>query len=153
MNALTPETCVVRNTASRKGRSLAVAPGTTAARHLHYRRIILAAVDAPIRFPTGEQETGLIALKGRATVVAQGRTFNLGRYDALYVPRDAEVEVRPGDEGCDLAEVAAPVTGHYPLQFVAFAQVQKDPSLHFKARAPPTQPMLNILLGRNVEAG
>ncbi|HLA78925.1 MAG TPA: 5-deoxy-glucuronate isomerase [Vicinamibacteria bacterium] len=153
MNALTPETCIVRNTASRKGRSLAVAPGTTAARHLHYGRIILAALDTPIRFPTGERETGLIALKGRATVVAQGRSFTLGRYDALYVPREAEVEVSPSPQGCDLAEVAAPVTGHYPLQFVAFSQVQKDSSLHFKAGTPPTERMLNILLGRNVEAG
>ncbi len=153
MNALTSDTCVVRNTAARKGRSLAVAPGTTAARHLHYGRIILAGVDAPLRFATGERETGLIALKGRATVVAEGRTFHLGRYDALYLPRDAEVEVRPGGEGCDLAEVAAPVSGHYPVQFVAYSQVQKDPSLHFKAGAPPTERMLNVLLGKNVEAG
>jgi len=61
--------------------------------------------------------------------------------------------VSPSPQGCDLAEVAAPVTGHYPLQFVAFSQVQKDSSLHFKAGTPPTERMLNILLGRNVEAG
>jgi 5-deoxy-glucuronate isomerase len=31
--------------------------------------------------------------------------------------------------------------------------VQKDPSLHFKAGAPPTERMLNVLIGKNVEAG
>ena len=77
----------------------------------------------------------------------------MGPYDALYVPRDSEVEVRPGPEGCDLAEVAAPVEKSYPLQFVAWKDVQKDPGLHFKAGAPPTERTLNILLGKNVEAG
>jgi len=74
-------------------------------------------------------------------------------YDALYVPRDSEVEVRPSDRGCDLAEVAAPVERSYPLQFVAWSDVQRDPGLHFTAGAPPTERKLNILLGKNVEAG
>jgi 5-deoxy-glucuronate isomerase len=69
------------------------------------------------------------------------------------VPRDSEVEVRPGPEGCDLAEVAAPVDNAYPLQFVAWSDVQADPGLHFTAGAPPTQRTLNILLGKNVQAG
>ena len=50
-----------------------------------------------------------------------GQPFTLGRYDALYVPRDATVEVAPSPEGCDLAEIAAPVTEQHPVQFVPFA--------------------------------
>ena len=69
------------------------------------------------------------------------------------MPRDSEVEVRPGREGCDLAEVAAPSRRRYPLQFVSWPDVQKNPGLHFKAGAPPTERTLNILLGKNVEAG
>ena len=34
--------------------------------------------------------------------IAAGRAFALAPYDALYVPRDSEVEVRPAGEGCDL---------------------------------------------------
>ena len=33
----------------------------------------------------------------------------LDRYDALYAPRDSSIEVAAGPDGCDLAEVAAPV--------------------------------------------
>src|SRR5262249_5622759 len=125
-NALTLERCVVRDTASRRGRTRAVAPGATSAVHLHYGRIILDPSDAPVSFSTGTHETGFIAPAGSATIVADGRTFTLTQYDALYTPRDCHVEVRPGTAGCDLAEVSAPVEGRYPIQFVAFADVQKD---------------------------
>lgn len=56
MSTLNPDRCVVRNTAARKGRSQAVTPGTTAARHLHYGRIILDPSDR-LSFDTGERET------------------------------------------------------------------------------------------------
>jgi 5-deoxy-glucuronate isomerase len=154
MNAesITAERCVVRNTAARKGRTRSVAPGTTASRHLYYGRIILDAGDPPVRFDTKDLETGLICLKGSAVVsVASG--FTLTKYDALYVPRDSSIEVMPGDAGCDLAELAAPVTAHHPVQFVAFRDVRKDPGLHFTPGGPANQRELNILLGKNIQAG
>ena len=150
---LTLERCVVRGTHLRPGRSRSVDPQTTAARHLHYGRIVLAADDAPVRFATGPLETGLVALRGGALVQAAGRPFTMAPYDSLYVPRDSAVEVRPSDGGCDLAEIAAPVEKVYPLQFVAWSDVQRDPGLHFKAGTPPTERTINILLGKNVEAG
>jgi 5-deoxy-glucuronate isomerase len=150
---LAPETCVVRDTAARKGRTRAVAPGTTPTRHLHYGRIILDASDAPLGFATNQMETGLVCLRGSANVTADGTTYTLQRYDALYVPRDASIEVSPGPEGCDLAEVAAPVTRRHGVQFVAFADVRKDPGLHIDAGGPTAKRDLNILLGKNVQAG
>ena len=152
-SVLTVDRCVVRATHARKGRTRSLDPATTAARHLHYGRIVLDSQDAPLRFDTAGLETGLVALRGRAEVRVAGRTFGMAPYDSLYVPRDSGVEVRPCAEGCDLAEIAAPVEQAYPLQYVAWADVQKDPGLHFKAGAPPTERTLNILLGKNVEAG
>jgi 5-deoxy-glucuronate isomerase len=156
--SIATNTCIVRNTAAKKGRSTAVAPGTTAARHLHYGRIILDAGDAPVRFDTGRMETGLVCLRGGAGikvggVKTDGQEHRMGKYDALYIPRDAAVEVSPGPEGCDFAEIAAPVEKRYPLQFVAFSDVQKDPGLHFAAGGPGSQRELNILIGKNVNAG
>jgi 5-deoxy-glucuronate isomerase len=150
---LTLDRCVVRDTAAHAGRTQAVAPGRTSARHLHYGRIILGGGDAALSFPTGDHETGFIALKGSATVMVEGETFELGLYDALYVPRDVQVEVRPGAGGCDLAELSAPVTRRHPVQFVSFAGVQRDPGLHFKAGGPSAERTLNVLFGKNVEAG
>jgi 5-deoxy-glucuronate isomerase len=145
--------CIVRNTGARKGRTQAVAPGLVASRHLHYGRIVLDAGDAPLRFNTAGLETGFIALRGSASIQADGRAFTLDRYDALYVPRATQVEIGAGSDGCDLAEIAAPVEGRYPLQFVDFDDVQKNPGLHFAAGGPANQRDLNILIGKNVEAG
>jgi hypothetical protein len=60
-----PERCIVRNTAS-SGRTQAVEPGRTAARYLHYGRMILSEDDAPVKVDTKNRETGLICLKGSA---------------------------------------------------------------------------------------
>src|SRR5215510_12413075 len=108
-NPITPETCFVPKTHEGKGRRTAVAPGSTAARYLHYGRITLAAGDAPVKFNSKDHEVGLICLKGSATVSAGGETFSLDQYDAVYVSRDSEIEVAANGSGCDLAEVSAPV--------------------------------------------
>ena len=142
-------TCVVRNTGRIPGRTRSVVPGETAARHLNYGRIILAAGAAPLRFTTNSLETGLIVLKGAATVSVDGAAYALGRYDGLYAPRDASIEVNPGADGCDLAEVAAPVTRRHPVQHVPYADVQKDPGLHFEAGGPAAKRELNVVFGKN----
>ena len=148
------ETCFVPATHEGKGRRTAVAPGSSAARYLHYGRITLDAVDGPITFENDDHETGLVCLRGAAQVTTGGQSFQLTRYDALYIPRDSEIKVRAiDDNGCDLAEISAPVANHYPLKFVAFAEVRKDPKLHVAAGKPPAERDLNVLIGANVEAG
>src|SRR4051812_28968383 len=139
---LAKDTCIVRNTAAHKGRTLAVEPGA-ASRYLHYGRIVVDAGDAPVRFDTKQLETGLVCLKGSATVRANNETFTLGRLDSLYVPRDGSIEVTPGPQGCDLAEIAAPVDRQYPLQLVRFADVQKNSELRFNAGKDTNQREVN----------
>lgn len=151
--AIEPRTCIVRNTAARKGRTLSVVPGKTAAQHLWYGRIILDAAAAPLAVDTDDRETGLVSLKGEARVAVDGKAFTLKPYDTLYVPRDSRFTVAAGADGCDLAEISAPVTGRYPLQFVAYADVQRDSGLHFSAGGEASRRELNILIGKNVDAG
>ncbi len=152
LETLAPGTCIVRNTAARKGRTPAVVPGSSASRYLHYGRIILDGGDAPANFATGERETGLICLRGSAAITVEGADHSVRPYDALYVPRDTDVRVTPGDGGCDLAEVAAPVSARHPVQAVRFDDVQKDPGLHFEAGGPAAKRQLNVLIGKNVRA-
>lgn len=142
------KTCVVRNTAGRHGRHISVSPGATAARHLHYGRVVLSAGET-LTFSTDNREAAFICLKGSANV----NGYDLSLYDALYLPRESDVTVTGGPSGCDLAEVAAPVDNAYPVQFVKFADVQNDPALHFEAGGPSAQRNLNILIGKNIQAG
>ena len=153
-NNITPETCFVPATHKGKGRRTSVAPGATASRYLHYGRITLGADDAPISFENGEHETGLICLNGAARVASGGESFDLSRYDAVYIPRDSKIEVQAGGaEGCDLAEVSAPVSQRYPVKFVSYAEVRQNPKLHLIAGKPPAERDLNVLIGANVDAG
>src|SRR5688572_11804465 len=116
---ITNPTCIVRNTGAVRGRTLAIEPGRTAVKHLRYGRIVLAA-DEPLDVDTGALETGLVALSGAATIQLAGIEYQMRPYDALYMPRDTAFGVRPGPDGCDLAEIAAPVERRYPIQFVSF---------------------------------
>lgn len=153
IQAIENTTCIVRNTAGARGRTRTVEPGKTAARHLNYGRIILAGGDAPVRVNPGGMETALICLKGEATVAADGSEYLMVPYDALYIPRDAPFEVRPSPVGCDFAEIAAAVEQKYPVQFVSFSDVQQNPGLHFAAGSEASRRELNILIGKNVQAG
>ena len=151
--AIAPESCIIRDTAATKGRTRSIAPGTSAARYLHYGRIILDAGEAPLAFDTGGMETGFICLNGTATIRVDGAAHALAKYDALYAPREAAIEVAPGDGGCDVAEIAAPVARRHPVQFVSFAAVRENPGLHFETGGPGAKRDLNVLIGKNVEAG
>jgi 5-deoxy-glucuronate isomerase len=145
--------CVIRGTDSKKGRTCWLAPGDRAVRHLHYGRIILEAGDAPVRFGNQNQETGLICLEGAGEVTAGGSTFKMAPYDSVYIPRQSEIEVTAGPEGCDFAEVSADVEHSYPLKFVPYADVKGDSGLHYQAGSEAAQRVVNILIGKNVEAG
>jgi len=153
IHTLAPETCVVRDTASRKGRTHAVVPGAGASRYLHYGRIILDEADGPLEFATNQMETGLVCLRGSARVAAEGAVHTLSRYDAIYVPRDSRLKITPGSDGCDLAEIGAPVTARHDVQFVSFQDVRNDPGLHFETGGPSAKRDLNVLIGKNVRAG
>src|SRR5262249_14604776 len=148
LEKITPETCFVPATHKGRGRRTAVSPGKTPMRYLNYGRITLVPADAPLSFANGDQETALICLQGSASIATEGQTFVLARYDALYVPRDSQIEVTPSrEDGCDLAEVAASVSRRYPLKFVAHNEVRQNPKLHLIAGKAPAERDLNVLVG------
>jgi 5-deoxy-glucuronate isomerase len=149
---IAPDTCIVRNTAARKGRTCSVDPEASVTRHLRYGRVIFDPGEPEIAFDTKHCETGLVCLKGGASIEVEGDTHSLARYDALYVSRDAHVVIRSGPEGCDLAEIGAPVSKRHPVQVVRFADVQKDPTLHVETGAVGARRQLNVLIGKNVQA-
>jgi 5-deoxy-glucuronate isomerase len=154
LERIDPKTCFVPRTHEGKGRRIAVKPGPTAARFLHYGRITLGAEDASEVFKNNDHETALICLNGKATVKTGSEEFQLDQYDAVYVPRDSEIEVQALETiGCDLAEVSAPVSRRYPLKFVSYKEVRQNPKLHLIAGKPPAERDLNVLIGANVEAG
>jgi 5-deoxy-glucuronate isomerase len=146
------EKMVFRKTNSQKGRHLAVTPRNSTMRHLSYGRIILDASLSSVSFNNGDQETGLICLAGNAVVKTAGQEVEIGKFDAIYVPRDSTIEVSTNGS-VDFAEFSSDVTGKYPLKIVRYADVAKDPGLKFAAGGPGSSRDLSMLIAKNVEAG
>jgi len=146
------EKMVFRNTHQQVGRNISVTPANSTNQHLAYGRTILDSAVSEVSFANGDRETGLICLSGSATVTVDGKPFQLGQYDAIYIPRDSQIKVSTLAQ-VDLVELSADVERRYPLQFVSYQEISKNPSLKFDAGAPGQARHLNILLGKNVDAG
>jgi 5-deoxy-glucuronate isomerase len=94
----------------------------------------------------------MICLAGSGTVKIAGNEYNLGQFDAIYIPRDSMIAVSTKTT-VDFAEFSAGVEGNYPLQVVRYGDVAKDPGLKFVAGGPGSRRELNVLVANNVEAG
>jgi len=143
---------IFRKTNAQKGRHIAITPENSSMKHLVYGRIILDQELPKIEFATASMECGLICLSGACEIRADGQTLTLDRYDSIYLPRDANVEIST-DSSVDLVECSAEVDNKYPLQVVRYADVEKDSSLRFKTGGASNSRTVNITLGKNVEAG
>jgi 5-deoxy-glucuronate isomerase len=146
------ERIVFRNTHAQMGRHVSVTPQNSAMKHLAYGRIMLNTTKPVVSFANEDRETGLICLSGRARVKAAGHEFELGRYDAVYIPRDSLIEVATETE-VDVAEFSSDVEGKYPLKVVRYAETSQDPGMKFSAGGPGCSRQLNMLIAKNVEAG
>jgi 5-deoxy-glucuronate isomerase len=105
-----------------------------------------------VSFDNGNRETGLICLSGQAAIRVGQNVFDLGQYDSIYIPRDSQIEVGT-NQFVDIAEFSSDVEQQYPLQFVSYAEISKDPSLKFSTGTPGQSRHLSICLGKNVQAG
>src|SRR5215510_7614 len=142
---------VFRNTGAHSGRRVVITPQNSTMQHLCYARIKLDSASPEVSFNTANKETAIICLSGPADFTVGENKFTLGNYDAAYIPRSSQVQVH--GKAADLAEFSAEVKGNYPLQVVKYADVQKDKSLHFATGGAATMRDLNILVGKNVQAG
>jgi 5-deoxy-glucuronate isomerase len=151
-SAVAIDKMVFRKTNAYTGRHIAVTPANSTMRHLSYGRIILNSSKPQVSFSNGEQETGLICLSGDGVVKTGGNNFELGQFDAIYIPRDSAIEVST-KSSVDFAEFSADVKGKYPLKIIRYAVVCKDPAMKFAAGSPGSRRELNVLIANNVEAG
>jgi 5-deoxy-glucuronate isomerase len=146
------EKMIFRKTNAQTGRHLSVTPQNSTMRHLGYGRIILDSSNSRVSFANGDRETALICLSGKAAIRTGGSEFELGQYDAIYIPRDSSVQVS-SDSNVDLAEFSSDVDGNYPLTIVRYAETSRDPGLKFSTGGQGSSRELNMLIAKNVQAG
>jgi 5-deoxy-glucuronate isomerase len=146
------EKMIFRKTNAHPGRHVAVTPENSTMRHLAYGRIRLNASVPSVAFGNGNRETGLIVLSGAAAVSVHGQEFELGQFDAMYIPRDSDIAVSTRSQ-TDIAEFSSDVQGQYPLKVVRYAETSQDQGMKFSAGGPGSSRQLNMLIAKNVEAG
>jgi len=143
---------VFRKTNGQSGRHISVSPANSTNKHLAYGRIILNSAAPSVWFSNADRETAFVCLSGSADVSVGSDEFHLSQYDGLYIPRDSKIEVRAAGEA-DLAEFSAEVANRYPLQFISYGAVSKDPTLRFITGGAGNTRDLSIVVGKNVKAG
>ncbi|MEJ7710522.1 MAG: 5-deoxy-glucuronate isomerase [Pyrinomonadaceae bacterium] len=146
------EEIVFRETNRHRGRKLAVTPENSSMQQLSYGRIILDRDTPRVSFESADKEIGLICLRGHATVEVNSERHQLARYDAIYIPPHFSVTVTT-EEDVDFAECSAHVEGSYPVQVVRYADVESDAALKFQTGGQSNTRTINILLGKNINAG
>jgi 5-deoxy-glucuronate isomerase len=143
-------TMVFRKTNAHSGRHISVTPENSTNRHLSYGRIILTNDHNSVSLTNPGQETGFVVLSGTATVTVDGQAIEVGQYDSIYIPRDSGIKV--DSNSVDIAEFSADVSERHAVQVVRYQDVSKDGSLRFTAGTASQQRVVNIVLGKNVQA-
>jgi 5-deoxy-glucuronate isomerase len=120
--------------------------------YLRYGRIVLGQDGGRVEVESQDEELGFVCLGGTGAIRVDGQAYSLGKYDALYLPRDNRCTVL-SETSFDLAEMGAPSSKTYPVQFVRFDDVLKNPKLVRKAGFEPYARTLHTLIGEdNVQA-
>ena len=149
---ITREGNVFRGTNRHKGRKVFITPQNSTMQHLCYARILLDVGTPEVQFNNGTQETAFICLSGEAEVRVGAEHFDLGERDSAYIPLGSAIQIKT-QSNADIAEFSADVDNKYPLQIVRYSDVKDDKALHFIAGGAATTRDLNILIGKNVQAG
>jgi len=137
-----------RGTQRVQGRKRIIHQYNTDLEFLRYGRIVFSEAGGNVGIDTEEEEVGLICLNGNGTIEASGQSYPVKKYDALYLPRETKCTVSSRG-GFDLAECAAPSSKRYPVQFVRFEEVLKNPGLVKQAGFEPYARTLHTLIGEN----
>ncbi len=135
-----------RDTGKVDGRKRIIDSSTSGLEFLRYGRIVLSGGRMPVA--SRDEEIVLFCLKGEGEIQCGGKSYRLGKYDSLYLPREEECSV-VSDGPFDLAEIAAPVSTRYPVQLVRFEDVLKDPGLAKKAGSKPYARTVYTMIGEN----
>jgi len=135
-----------------EGRKRIIHQFNTDLEFLRCGRTIFGEKGGSVEVDSLDEEIGFICLKGNGTIQVGGRKYSLSKFDALYLPRESHCTVS-SQTIFDLAECAAPSSKKYPVQFVRFEEVRKDPNLTRQAGFEPYARNLNTLIGeKNVQA-
>ncbi|MFI5263638.1 MAG: 5-deoxy-glucuronate isomerase [Candidatus Kapaibacterium sp.] len=145
------ENWLFRNTASQKGRVISMTPKNSAFKFLSAGRIILDKGTPKASGVNEGAETTLMCLHGMGSVSVGGSSYELNRFDGIYIPRGMQFEVTT-NEFVDLVEASCPTEKVHPVKYVNYEREVKDSdSLTLHVGAEPYYRDIHKVIAENVE--
>jgi 5-deoxy-glucuronate isomerase len=141
---------VIRNTAANKGRTIAVTPQNSDFRFIAAGRIILDGEVPRVTARNEGAETTLLVLHGAGRVSVGGETFEVARFDGVYVPRGEEFTVET-DGSLDILEGSAPTELTFPAAHVRHEEAKEKEGMYLKVGAEPYYREIHKAIAENVE--
>ena len=138
-----------RNTASRKGRTVSITPATSPFQLLSCGRIVLDADVPRVAAQNIGAETTLVCLHGEGRVTVDDVSYDISRFDGVYVPRGARFTVET-ERGIDIAEASAPVSRATEPAVARYRDIANSPNLTLHVGAEPYYRDIHKILCENV---
>ncbi len=141
---------LIKNTASRKGRNISITPETTDFALISAGRIILDGEAPSVTARNEGSETTLLVLHGEGTVRVGEESFQVSRFDGVYIPRGEEFTVETGTS-IDIFEGSAPTELVFPVAHARHAELREQESMYLKVGAEPYYREIHKVITENVE--
>ena len=142
----------IRNTASKKGRTIFVTPETSDFKFISAGRIILDRDTPAVTARNEGAETTLLVLHGSGRVRVGDQTFDVAPLDGIYVPRGEEFSAET-DGALDIFEGSAPTALTFPAAHVRHAEVRDREGMHLEVGSEPFYRDIYKSIAENVEGG
>lgn len=140
-----------KNTADKKGRNWIITPDNSELEALGYARIILDQEVNEAEYHNPDFEAALICLAGEGTVTIGTNKFEVGPYDAIFLPPGNQGRIETGSS-LDILESTAPSDQSGDPLFIPFKEIKEDEELTQMLDSPPSQRKLHRIIDQNVPA-
>jgi 5-deoxy-glucuronate isomerase len=145
------ENTLLRGTADRWGSYTYATPSNTALKFLSCGWTRLNDDNPTIDRHSREEELSLIVTHGSGVVHTESGDFEIGKFDAVFIPPGHAFNIQTGGN-LFIAEASAPSSIEASPQHISFAQVLADESFTFEAGAPGYARQVVKLIDQNVKA-
>ena len=133
------------------GRIISITPSTSPFKAIHAGRIVVNGTLPRVIARNEGRETTLLCMSGSGRIRVGGDTFEVGRFDGVYVGRGEEFEVTTDTE-INILEGSAPTEKTWPTRYVSFERdVKNSDALTLHVGAEPYYRDIHKVLAENVE--
>ena len=126
-----------------------ITPETSPFKAIHAGRIILDKENNSVMARNEGRETMLLCLHGSARVSASAATYEMKKYDGIYIRRGQTFVVET-DDYVDIVEGSAPTEKSHASRFVSFKDEVENTDLTLHVGAEPYYRDIHKVLAENV---